>query len=333
MTRFSMLLCLAITLVCGCTRPAQDSGRSSDPKTAASGTRVVRECDPAVLEPALTLVESDSLRAVELLLAIPDCDEKFAALYRAEARIAARSDHEYFYQNQVNPRGWNDRSPSAFEQYVIDHVDHFHSAGEGAPIRANDFWLRRIANRRHEAIGDFELHVMRVFDESVWKDGDGRAHSRKLIRDYEEWLQAWPSHPSAPSVRRRIDELRRPAPDSSWTLPVADGGGVIPSPPSVQGYLTRVESNLIALKRDRPDGEASETVVVRLTSKTEFFSAYGGLYTPDTLRAGQYVWVWYIAADPRKAGTPPQAAVVMLWSSDPDDKPSDDVRWHYQKRK
>lgn len=120
---------------------------------------------------------------------------------------------------------------------------------------------------------------------------------------------------------------------ADWTLPVADGGGVEPSLPSVQGYLASVTTNSITLKPDRRDGKPTNTVTVRLTSKTDFFSGYGGLYTPDQLRPGQYVWVWYITEDPQKAGAPPQAAVVMLWSRDPKDKPTDNVRWHYQNRK
>lgn len=41
------------------------------------------------------------------------------------------------------------------------------------------------------------------------------------------------------------------------------------------------------------------------------------------------MWVWYVTADPLKAGTPPQAAVVMLWSSDPSDKPPEKVKWSF----
>jgi hypothetical protein len=66
--------------------------------------------------------------------------------------------------------------------------------------------------------------------------------------------------------------------------------------------------------------------------KTQFFTAFGGAYDPDELRPGQHVWVWFITADPSKAGTPPQAAVIMLWSTDPADKPSDEVRSSFDSR-
>jgi hypothetical protein len=118
-----------------------------------------------------------------------------------------------------------------------------------------------------------------------------------------------------------------------WVLPVADGDDIEPSSPSVQGYLISVGNNSITLQRDTRDGKGKDADTIKLTSQTEFFSAYGGSYKPDQLRSGQYVWVWYITEDPKKAGKPPKAAVVMLWSLDPSDKPSGEVRWHFEKRK
>jgi hypothetical protein len=118
-----------------------------------------------------------------------------------------------------------------------------------------------------------------------------------------------------------------------WTLPVANGGGEDPSPPSVQGYITDVSPSAITLKPDRRDGKASKPVIARLAKQTQFFTGYGGAYEPQELQPGLYVWVWYITENPQKAGNPPVAAVVMLWSTDPHDKPSSEVRWHHLNRK
>jgi hypothetical protein len=118
-----------------------------------------------------------------------------------------------------------------------------------------------------------------------------------------------------------------------WILPVPDGGDVEPSPPSVQGYLVAAAKRSVTVKRDSRDASVGTTVNVQLTSKTEFFTAYGGAYTPDELRSGQYVWVWYVTANPAQAGTPPRAAVVMLWSRDQSDKPSPKVRWSFDRHK
>src|SRR5262249_47983617 len=78
----------------------------------------------------------------------------------------------------------------------------------------------------------------------------------------------------------------------NWVLPVADGGPQ-PSPPSVHGYLVRVTKRTIIVRREVRDAKTRSAVTVQLKAKTNFFTAYGGPYTPDQLCSGQYVWVWY----------------------------------------
>jgi hypothetical protein len=117
-----------------------------------------------------------------------------------------------------------------------------------------------------------------------------------------------------------------------WTLPVADGGPK-PSPPSVHGYLVAAGKQRLTVKRDTLDGGVGATANVQLTSKTEFFTAYGGYVAPDELLPGQYVWVWYITADAAKAGKPPRAAVVMLWSTSRSEEPPLRERWSFDKKK
>jgi hypothetical protein len=118
-----------------------------------------------------------------------------------------------------------------------------------------------------------------------------------------------------------------------WVLPVPDGAGVQPSTPSVHGNVIRIVKGRMNVIADNGHGGAGAAVAVQLTSRTKFFTAYGGPYERDELRPGQYVWVWYITADPNKAGAPPQAAVVMLWSKDPEDRPSEQVRSSFDLRK
>lgn len=118
---------------------------------------------------------------------------------------------------------------------------------------------------------------------------------------------------------------------TGWTLPVPDGEPK-PSPPSVHGYLVAVGKQRLTVKRDTRDGSVGTTANVQLTSKTEFFTAYGGYVAPDEVLPGQYVWVWYITADPAKAGKPPRAAVVMLWSTSRNEEPSPRKRWSYDKK-
>lgn len=118
-----------------------------------------------------------------------------------------------------------------------------------------------------------------------------------------------------------------------WVLPVADGSGVTPSSPSIHGQISGVAKRVISVRPESRNRESLPIVEFRTTPKTEFFTAYGGDYSPNNFRTGQYVWVWYITQDPAKAGTPPQAAVVILWSKDPRDKPSKKIRWSYDQQK
>ena len=124
------------------------------------------------------------------------------------------------------------------------------------------------------------------------------------------------------------------AQSNRWVLPVADGGDVVPSPPSIHGSLVSASNGMSVVKRDSRDapGWQFETRV-QLLQKTDLFTAFGGLVARDQLRPGQYVWVWYVSADPAKAGTPPHAASVVVWSLDPDDRPTSATRWSYDKAK
>jgi hypothetical protein len=118
-----------------------------------------------------------------------------------------------------------------------------------------------------------------------------------------------------------------------WILPVPDGGYIKPSSPSVHGYLVAVSKHGVKIRPDSRGVKVGMAVNIQLTSKTSFFTAYGGYYTADELRLGQYAWVWYITANPEEAGTPPRAAIVMLWSKDPTEKLSPKVRWRFDRPK
>ena len=119
----------------------------------------------------------------------------------------------------------------------------------------------------------------------------------------------------------------------SWILPVPDGSDIEPSPPSVHGYVVAAAKQSLKVKRDSHDAGVGTTVNIQLASKTKFFTANGGYYTPDELRSGQYVWVWYVTPNPAEAGTPARAAVVMLWSKDQTDIPSPKVRRSFDAHK
>jgi hypothetical protein len=118
-----------------------------------------------------------------------------------------------------------------------------------------------------------------------------------------------------------------------WILPVPDSDGPDPSLPSIQGYISDIKNNFITVEPDRIDGKVSKPVKIRLSKKTQFFTGYGGVYKLEELRPGLYIWVWYITENIGMSGTPPEVAVLMLWSKDPNDKASFEIRWHKNKQK
>jgi hypothetical protein len=116
---------------------------------------------------------------------------------------------------------------------------------------------------------------------------------------------------------------------AEWVLPVADGDGRSPSQPSIQGYILKCSSDSVTIDPDRKDGIKTLPVSVKFIPNTNFFTAFGGFYTSGELQPGQYLWVWYITENTKKAGMPPRAAVIMLWSRDPNDKPSEEDKWRW----
>jgi hypothetical protein len=112
-----------------------------------------------------------------------------------------------------------------------------------------------------------------------------------------------------------------------WVLPVADYQDEPASPPSVQGFIESVSDNSITMKVDSRNRKTKKLVTIRLTPKTEYFFESGGYLERNELQPKQYIWVWYIIENPQKAGHPPRAAVVMLWSIDINQPVDKAIKW------
>ena len=169
------------------------------------------ECpDQSIIRKAESLLESDPVEMVKILRDAADCDEKFALLYYADVRIARNAHEGFFYNDKINPRGRYEKKPNQYEQEIIQNPERFISAAEGFySISVGDYWVKRINDPDHPAIGTFKLRGIRRFDTAVWEDGDGTMHSPKLIRDYEKWIRTFPDHEQVATVRKRIKELRQ----------------------------------------------------------------------------------------------------------------------------
>jgi hypothetical protein len=94
---------------------------------------------------------------------------------------------------------------------------------------------------------------------------------------------------------------------TACVLPVADGGGVEPSPASAQGVIAKVSHDQIVLT-----GQKSKPI--RFGKETELFTVYGGFVEAKELKVGQHVFVWLVGCK-EVSGTPPIAAVIQLCST------------------
>jgi hypothetical protein len=106
---------------------------------------------------------------------------------------------------------------------------------------------------------------------------------------------------------------------SKHVLPVADGGGPKPSPPSLIGRIVSVAPDEIVVEKKLETGEPLSKFTIRVTEKTKIFTVYGGYVGPNELSVGQRVKIWNTTPKPIKNGQPTVAAVIMLASTNPND--------------
>jgi len=98
-------------------------------------------------------------------------------------------------------------------------------------------------------------------------------------------------------------------------LPAPDGGDAPPSKANAEGRIVRVGKGFIEVAR-----RSKRPIHVSYTSKTEFYSAFGGDYDPSEFAPGQHVAVWFVGCKPPNDGAG-QAAYLQLYSKDPADQP------------
>ena len=104
-----------------------------------------------------------------------------------------------------------------------------------------------------------------------------------------------------------------------YVLPVADGAGGRPtSPPSLEGRISRIDTDAIAVAPSDPRAEDA-SVAVRLADTTQLFTVYGGHIVKGELAVGQRVRVWLDRPGPPRADGTSTAAVVLLASLEPTD--------------
>ncbi len=90
-------------------------------------------------------------------------------------------------------------------------------------------------------------------------------------------------------------------------FPVPDGGDVMPSPPSIAGVLTAAGPTRVIVR-----ASSGSYYTVLVSSSTQLFTAYGGGFEAEELRAGQHAIIWLDnCAAPSKVN---RAAILQVCS-------------------
>ena len=152
----------------------------------------------------------DPITTKIILSSISDCDEKYALMHKANVEIANKCRDDFYYQDKIKPHGRYDfQTPNMYEKHVMENSDQFESGSEGAyRITANDYWIKKIKNPNHLVFADFEYDKLRWYFHDVWGDGDGSMHSDKLIKEFTEWINKYPTHDKVPEAKKAIEFMK-----------------------------------------------------------------------------------------------------------------------------
>ncbi len=96
---------------------------------------------------------------------------------------------------------------------------------------------------------------------------------------------------------------------SHCVLPVADGGGANPSPPSLSGTILSTSPGRVTVRV----AGTTRARQVAVGSATSFFTVYGGSFEIHDLRPGQHTLIWFKNCVKPRRGLP-TAAVLQVCS-------------------
>jgi hypothetical protein len=89
-------------------------------------------------------------------------------------------------------------------------------------------------------------------------------------------------------------------------LPTPDGTVTNPSPPSVQGVITKASPGKITVSNK------NEKNIITYENETKLFTVYGGIVFAREIMVGQHVLVWYEGC---RKSTKPNAVVIQFCST------------------
>jgi hypothetical protein len=118
---------------------------------------------------------------------------------------------------------------------------------------------------------------------------------------------------------------------SLYVLPQADSRENV-SPVSIRGTIINLTDSILTIQSENKNNDKSTVKKIRLTKKTDMFTEFGGIVRATDLALGQYVWIWYKSKN-INATAQPEAAALILWSTDSKDQPSGKDKKTYDKKK
>ena len=106
--------------------------------------------------------------------------------------------------------------------------------------------------------------------------------------------------------------------EKKYVLPYADYNAETPSEACFSGTIISVEKDKISVSGVNNSGE-NDTFEILIEKDTSIFTVYGGYVSPDRLKKGIKLKVWFKGKDCNKPFQPITGARIMIASKRPGD--------------
>jgi len=99
-------------------------------------------------------------------------------------------------------------------------------------------------------------------------------------------------------------------------FPSPDGGNVeYATHANAWGKIVKKTNSTITLRQK----DTNKDVLIKLNKKTELYTVFGGDAPLDVLKPGHGAWVWYKNCKRPANNIPPLAAVIFIYTTNPND--------------
>ena len=106
--------------------------------------------------------------------------------------------------------------------------------------------------------------------------------------------------------------------EKKYVLPNADYNAETPSEACFSGIIIRVENGKISVSGVNNSGE-NDTFEILIEKDTSIFTVYGGYVSPDRLKKGIKLKVWFMGKSCDQPDQPITSARIMIASERPGD--------------